>query len=454
MGERRSFSLKKGLDLPISGDCAQTIDDVPAVTQVAVVGPDHHGLRPTMAVQEGDDVTTGQLLFEDKRTPGVKFTSPGGGKVVAINRGAKRALQSVVIELSPQSQEQALSFDVPAAPAELGRDQIKDLLVESGLWTALRARPFSKVPTPDTSPRAIFVTATDTNPLAADPSVATAGHEEDFAAGVRALAKLTDGELFVCKAPGSGMPEPDGPNISIAEFGGPHPAGLAGTHIHFLEAVGVNKTVFWINYQDTIAIGKLLTTGRIWTERVLALGGPIVNRPRLLRTRVGARISELTTGQVEAGHNRLISGPVLSGRAAEGPGDFLGRYHLQISAVSEGTHREFLGWQDPGLDKFSVKSVFLSKLLGNGKRFDFTTSTQGSVRAMVPIGSFEGVMPLDTLPTFLLRALIVGDVDRAQDLGCLELDEEDLGLCTFVCPGKINYGPLLRKNLETIEKEG
>ena len=407
-----------------------------------------------MAVQEGDDVAIGQLLFEDKRAPGVKFTSPGGGKVVAINRGAKRALLSVVVELSPPSQEQAQTFDVPGSPADLGPDQIRDLLGESGMWTALRARPFSKVPTPDTAPRAIFVTAIDTNPLAADPSVAIGGHEDDFATGVRALAKLTEGELFVCKAPGSGMPEPDGPNISVAEFGGPHPAGLAGTHIHFLEAVGLHKTVFWINYQDVIAIGKLLTTGRVWTERIVALGGPVVNNSRLLRTRLGACVSELTAGQVEAGHSRLISGSVLSGRTAAGAEDFLGRYHLQIGAIREGTQREFLGWQDPGIDKFSVKSVFLSKFFGNGKKFDFTTSTEGSVRAMVPVGSYEQVMPLDILPTFLLRALIVGDVERAQDLGCLELDEEDLGLCTFVCPGKTEYGPLLRSSLEILEEEG
>lgn len=408
-----------------------------------------------MAVQEGDDVAIGQLLFEDKRAPGVKFTSPGGGKVVAINRGAKRALLSVVVELSPPSQEQSQTFDVTStSPADLGPDQIRDLLVESGMWTALRARPFSKVPTPDTAPRAIFVTAMDTNPLAADPSVVISGHEEDFATGVRALAKLTEGELFVCKAPGSGMPEPDGPNISIAEFGGPHPAGLAGTHIHLLEAVGLHKTVFWINYQDVIAIGKLLTTGRLWTERIVALGGPVVTNPRLLRSRLGACVSELAAGQVEAGHNRLISGPVLSGRTAAGAEDFLGRHHLQIGAVREGTQREFLGWQDPGIDKFSVKSVFLSKLFGNGKKFDFTTSTEGSVRAMVPVGSYEQVMPLDILPTFLLRSLIVGDVERARDLGCLELDEEDLGLCTFVCPGKTEYGPLLRSSLEILEKEG
>ena len=404
-----------------------------------------------MAVKEGDEVALGQLLFEDKRTAGVKFTAPGGGTVVAVNRGAKRALQSVVIELGGTERE--TTFDVPATADDLGPDKIRELLVDSGLWTALRARPFSKVPTPDMAPRAIFVNAMDTNPLAADPSVAIAGHEEDFATGVRALAKLTEGELFVCKAPGSAMPEPQGGNISIADFAGPHPAGLAGTHVHLLEPVGLNKTVFCVNYQDAVAIGKLLTTGHIWTERVVALGGPIVERPRLLRTRLGARLSELVDGELDAGHNRVISGSVLSGRTAAGATDFLGRYHLQIGALREGTQREFLGWQSPGLDKFSVKRVFLSKLFG-GKKFDFTTSTGGSIRAMVPIGSFEGVMPLDILPTFLLRSLIVGDVERAQDLGCLELDEEDLGLCTFVCPGKTEYGPLLRQSLEILEKEG
>ena len=454
MGERRSVSIKKGLDLPISGDCAQSIDDARPVSQVAAIGPDYIGLRPTMAVQEGDVVALGQLLFEDKRTPGVRFTSPAGGKVVAINRGAKRALRSVVIELDGTAPEQETTFEIPGAVDDLTADQIRDVLVESGLWTALRTRPYSKVPTPDAKPRAIFVTAMDTNPLAPDPGVAIAGHEDDFATGVRALAKLTEGELFVCKAPGSAMPEPSGVNISIADFEGPHPAGLAGTHIHFLEPVGLQKTVFWLNYQDAAAIGKLLTTGRIWTERVVALGGPIVTRPRLLRTRVGARLSELTEGEIEAGHNRLISGSVLSGRTAVGATDFLGHYHLQIGALREGTEREFMGWLTPGLDKYSVKRVFASTLLGWGRKSAFTTSTGGSVRAMVPIGSFEGVMPLDILPTFLLRSLIVGDVERAQDLGCLELDEEDLGLCTFVCPGKTEYGPLLRQSLEILEKEG
>ena len=454
MGERQSFKIRKGLDLPISGDCSQEIEDGRAVTQVAAVGADFIGVRPTMAVQEGDQVRVGQLLFEDKRTPGVKYTSPGCGKVVAIERGAKRALQSVVIELSGDDSETFDQYsDVPLG--QLSRDQVREKLIESGLWTALRTRPFSKIPLPQTVPHSIFVTVTDTNPLAADPAIVMAGHEEDFANGITVLAKLTDGELYVCTSSSSdsALAGNSTPNITVAQFDGPHPAGLAGTHIHFLDPVGGEKTVFWLNYQDAIAIGKLFTTGRVHSERVVALGGPIVKRPRLLRTQLGARISELVEGEVEEGDNRLISGSVLSGRAVAGPTDFLGRYHLQVSALREGRERVFMGWQDPGMEKFSIKNVFVSKLF-RGKKFDFTTSTEGSLRAMVPVGSYEAVMPLDILPTFLLRSLIVGDAERAQALGCLELDEEDLGLCTFVSPGKTEYGSLLRHNLEIIEKEG
>ena len=455
MGERQSFTIRKGLDLPITGDCEQVIEDGNAVTEVAALGPDFLDIRPTMAVKEGDRVLAGQLLFEDKRTPGVKYTSPGCGVVVAINRGAKRVLLSVVIELDG---DDSVSFDELSRNVPLDQltpDQVREKLIESGLWTAFRTRPFSKIPLPETVPHSIFVTATDTNPLAADPAVVIRGQEEAFNDGLTVLSRmLTAGQLFICKAPGSAIPEGDSnPLVTVAEFDGPHPSGLAGTHIHFLDPVGSAKTVFWLNYQDVIAIGTLFRTGRFSSERIVALGGPVVSRPRLLRTCLGARLSQLVAGEIEGEDNRLISGSVLSGRSAEGTTDFLGRYHLQVSALREGRERVFMGWQDPGIDEFSVKRVFLSKLFPS-KKFDFTTSTKGSIRAMVPVGSYEGVMPLDILPTFLLRSLIVGDAERAQALGCLELDEEDLGLCTFVSPGKTEYGPLLRRNLEIIEKEG
>ena len=245
--------------------------------------------------------------------------------------------------------------------------------------------------------------------------------------------------------------------IEPEEFAGPHPAGLPGTHIHFLDPVSMDKTVWHINYQDVIAIGKLFDTGRLFVERIISLAGPVVNEPRLLRTRLGASVDDLVNEQLCEVDRRVISGSVLSGRKAAGVFGYLGRYHNQVSAVAEGHEREFMGWQMPGFNKFSVKNTFASSiysLINPNKRFNMTTNTGGSKRAMVPIGSYEKVMPLDILPTFLLRALLTSDTDQAQALGCLELNEDDLALCTFVCPGKMEYGPLLRQCLDTIEREG
>ena len=444
------IKIRKGLDLPVTGAPQQSVDSSVQVKTVGLLGLDYLGMRPTMAVQEGDRVELGQVLFEDKSHPSVKYTAPGAGSVVAINRGAKRSLQSVVIELSGAAERQ---FEKHADVRALSAEQVREQLLVSGLWTALRTRPFSKVADPTAKPNSIFVTATDTNPLAARPDPIISAHENDFAIGVLALTKLTEGSVFVCKAPGTNVPSAPPDAVKVVDFDGPHPSGLPGTHIHFLDPVGPQKSVWYLNYQDTIAIGKLFATGRLWMERIIALGGPVVKNPRLLQTRVGACVSELVEGELEAGEHRVISGSILGGATAVGAVDFLGRYHLQISALAEGREREFLGWQKPGADKFSVKNVFASRLTP-GRRFDFTTSIEGSKRAMVPVGSYEQIMPLDILPTQLLRALIVGDTDQAQALGCLELDEEDLALSTFVCPGKYDYAPLLRLNLDRIEKEG
>ena len=430
------IAMKKGLDLPIAGAPEQVIEDGPAIGKVAVLGPDAIDLRPTMAVNEGDSVKKGQLLFEDKRTPGVRYTSPASGKVSGVHRGAKRILLSVVIEVAGDEEER-FAQHTRTAPDQLSRQQVRETLVASGLWPALRTRPYSRVPVPDSTPHSIFVTAMDTNPLAADPQVVLRGHEDDFARGLTILGKLTDGPVYVCKAPGASILA-DG--AQVVEFVGPHPSGLPGTHIHFLDPVGAAKTVWYIGYQDVVACGKLFATGSLWTERVVALGGPQVEQPAPVAHPPRSLPERADGGPAQA---RVRIGSLLgrcwAGRVASGPLDFLGRYHAQVSVLAEGREREFLGWQKPGVDKFSIKNVFASKLLSS-RFFDFTTSTEGSDRAMVPIGSYEQVMPLDILATLLLRALIVEDTDRAQALGCLELDEEDVGLCTFACPGKYEYG--------------
>lgn len=447
------IKIKKGLDLPISGTPEQTITDGKPVRHVALIGYDYNGMKPTMAVKEGDRVKRGTLLFTDKKTEGVRYTSPAAGVVKEINRGARRVFQSIVIEVDGDEAETFARYN-DSDLAGLERQQVVDNLVESGLWTALKTRPYSKTPEIDSAPHSIFVSVMDTNPLAADPTVIIGEHAADFENGLTVLSHLTSGKVFITGRPGSDVSVPKTDRFEIQQFDGVHPAGNVGTHIHYLDPVSASKTVWTVNYQDVIDIGQLFTTGELNVGRIVALGGPRAQKPRLVRTRLGASLTELLEGEVTPGDEvRAISGSVFGGRRGEGPVAYLGRFANQVSILEEGTKRYFMGWLTPGANKFSVLNIYLSKLTSN-KRFNFTTTTNGSERAMVPVGAYEKVMPLDILPTQLLRSLIVGDTEMAQKLGALELEEEDLALCTFVCPGKYEYGPILRENLTRIEIEG
>jgi Na+-transporting NADH:ubiquinone oxidoreductase subunit A len=416
-----------------------------------------------MHVAVGDRVKRGQLLFEDRKTEGVRFTSPGAGTVSAINRGERRAFQSLVIELAeselgPEPADddlQRFEHFTGRPVAELSPEEVRSLLLESGEWVALRSRPFSKVSAPDSIAHSIFVNAMDTNPLAADPEVVLEGRIEDFNRGLEVLTKITDGPVFLCCRPSSPFDGGAVERVKVEHFLGKHPAGLTGTHIHFLDPVNRDKSVWSIGYQDVAAYGSLFRTGRIDPARVVAFAGPVVGNPRLLSVRTGAEIAPLIDGELAAGPVRVISGSVLHGYRAMGDAfGYLGRYANQISCVKEDDARKFLGWLWPGWERFSVTRAFLSTLRPSSARYDFTTTTNGGHRAMVPIGLFERVMPLDIMPTFLLRALLMDDLERAEALGCLELDEEDLALCSFVSPGKEDFGPALRRNLLEIWKEG
>jgi Na+-transporting NADH:ubiquinone oxidoreductase subunit A len=449
------FTIKKGLDLPISGGPKQIIEKGNEVKTVAVLGTDYVGMKPTMLVSEGDAVKLGQIIFSDKKNPGVNFTAPGAGKIKAINRGAKRALQSVVIELSGDEQVTFTQYK-EADLAGLAEEQVKENLLQSGLWATLRTRPYGKIPAVDTKPRSIFVTAIDTSPLAADPAVIIKARSNDFVNGLAVISKLTDGKVYVCKKAGADIGVGNAPSVQVAEFSGPHPAGLPSTHIHFIDPVNADKVVWHLDYQAVIAIGALFTTGKLNVERVVSLAGPTVKNPRLIRTRAGASTDELVKGELEDVENRVISGSVLYGHQASDWAAYLGCYSNQISALQEGRARELFGWIVPGKDKYSALDVYINSRPDkkSGRLFPFTTTKNGSNRAIVPVGVYETVMPLDILATPLLKSLIVGDSDNAQLLGCLELDEEDLALMTFVDPGKHDFGPVLRANLTKIEKEG
>ncbi|MBT7608479.1 MAG: Na(+)-translocating NADH-quinone reductase subunit A [Bacteriovoracaceae bacterium] len=445
--------IKKGLDIPLSGAPKQAIDTVKEVFRVAVTGADFNGMKPTMKVQEGDTVKTGQLLFECKKVKGVRYTSPASGKVVSINRGAKRVFETLVIEVHGDEYVDFENYKSNSNLDKLSDENVRALLVESGLWTTLRTRPFSKSASLTQKPHSIFITAMDTNPHAPDPKLIIAENDEAFSDGVKILSKLTGGHTYVCQYENASVSVPDSNKVFVHEFSGPHPSGLVGTHIHFVDPVSSSKTVWHVGYQDVIAIGHLFKTGKLNTERIVSISGPAVQNPRLVKTRIGACLNELCKGELEDGNIRLISGNVLNGRKVTDRFCFLGQFHLGVSALYEGDQREFLGWHAPGLDKFSVKRTFLSFFTPN-KKFALKTGTHGSLRALVPFYSYEKVMPLDILATQLLRSILTRDTDQAQALGALELDEEDLALCTFASVGKQDFGPILRDNLTIIEKEG
>ena len=447
--------IRNGLDIPISGAPEQTAYPGPPIRHVALCGLDFPGLKPKLLVAEGDTVGLGQALFTDKRDPAVQYSSPGQGTVVAVNRGARRILQTIVIRLE-ESGVPDLSFNALTDEEirQLDRDSVASRLHESGLWTAFRTRPYSRVPLADSTPRSIFITAIDTQPLAADPRVVVQGEASAFSSGLAVISRLTPGVVRLCTGPGWDIPIPDVQNLQQVEFTGPHPAGLPGTHIHHLDPVGPERTVWHIGYQDVIAIGKLFATGKIHTERVIALGGERINEPQLISTRLGASTNELVKDRIKDPDScRVISGSVLTGRLAAEKLAYLGRYHNQVSVIRENSHKSLFGW----LGMFSglyTASSFLLKKTGQKRKLAFTTSQNGRFSAMLPMGLFDQVMPLNILASPLLRALMVKDTDHAQELGCLELDEEDLALCSFVCPAKYDYGSVLRTNLEQIEKEG
>ena len=447
--------IKKGLDIPIYGSPAEDIVDSKKSRSVAILGNDYVGMKPTMLVEEGERVKLGQPLFEDKKNPGVIFTSPAGGKVEAINRGERRVLQSVVIEVDQN--EEVVNFK-SFSENDLSNSSSKDVraqLIASGMWTSFRTRPYSKVPGVETSPANIFISAIDTQPLSAEPENIIKLNKEHFLFGLSVIKKLGDCPIHLSLGESSELDLSEDDQLRLHSFSGPHPAGLVGTQMHFISPATLTNINWTIGYQDVIAIGQLFQTGLINVERVISLGGPQASNPCFLKTRLGACTDELTAGELTHRENRIISGSVISGREAIGPYAYLGRYHNQISVISEpnSKDRDFMNWLTPGPRKFSKIPLFLSALFPK-KIFKFKALMNGSDRPIVPIGIYEEVLPQNFLPTVLLRNVVLMDTEKIQALGGLELDEEDLALCSFVCPGKYDFGSLLRAGLTKIELEG
>ena len=452
------YKVKKGLDVPITGAPTHTIDDAPPARRVALTTYEHIALKARLDVAVGDKVKRGQSLLTHKQFEGVHFLSPAGGVVREIVRGERRRLLSIIIE-TDESDNESPRIVEPVAPEAingLSRDAVVKSVLNGGLWSALRTRPYSKIPDPQSVPNAIFVAAMDTRPLAVPAGMIIQEHQQAFRLGLEVLAHISGGTVHVCHSPVDEMPSVSDERIQYSQFEGPHPAGLPGTHIHFIQPLAADKVVWTINYADTIAIGQLFLSGEYPTERIVSLAGPSVTNPRLLRTRIGACIDELCNGELrmeDGDENRIVIGSVMDGYESTAETGFLSRFALQVSALPVHPERKFMAWVRPGLDLYSVSNTLFSKLMP-ARKFAFNCGYNGSARNIVPIGLYERVYPLMPMATQLLKSLLVADTDTAKDLGCLELDEEDLAICSYVCPGKNDFGPALRRSLELLEKNG
>lgn len=447
-----SINISKGLDLPLEGNIShfENKPETISTKRIALLGKDYHGLKPTMFVKEGEEVLQGDPLFEDKKNPGFKFLSPANGIISEINRGDRRSFLSLVIEKNNNEN----SFLINPPEKETREDACK-YLIDSGTWHFFKTRPFSKVPKINTIPNEIFVSIIDSSPLSIDPLEIIDKEKDNFNTGLKFISYIPENNVHVSVLKGSNFECKQIEKVKYHQFSGPHPVGLVGTQIHFLSQVSLKNVIWSIGYQEVIRLGAILNSGYFSATKYIALAGPQVNTPCVLKTDAGSCTDELTAGMLKNEENRIISGSVFHGHHCIGSEAFLSMFSNQISVIREAkeSDREFLNWLRPDLKKHSTLRMFFTTFF-NKYKYNLSSSINGGDRAIVPIGIYEEIFPMDLMITQLLKAIVTEDTELAQNLGVLELDEEDLSICTYSCPSKYDYGSILRNILEKIEKDG
>ncbi len=452
-----TITIRKGLDLPINGAAELRLTDARSITTYAVKPTDFVGLTPRLLVEEGDTITVGDALFCDKNDERIRFTSPVSGQVKAIVRGEKRKLLEVVVEADFKS---APTHELPKTTEE-----IKAAMLQCGLWTMLCQRPFGTVANPDDKPKAIFVSAFSSVPLAPDYDFVMQGKEEWLKKGLEALTQLTEGMVHVCCKPDQRLakfldcfvPRNDAKRrLEIHYVKGPHPAGNIGTQIAHIDPINKGEVVWTMNIQDVAVLGELVTTGVYNPEKVIAVAGPGIKNPHYYRVKAGACLAEITKTQLlnedNTNTDRVISGDILSGTQIAADG-FLGAYDDLVSIIPEGDYYDFMGWLMPGFKKFSFSRTFLSGFLPKMLKWKFDTNTHGDERPLVFTGNFERVFPFDIYPTQLIKACIVGDIELMENLGIYEVEPEDFALCEFIDTSKTDIQAIIREALEKLRKE-
>jgi len=486
-----TITIRKGLDLPISGAAEKRLTDARSITTYAMKPTDFVGLTPRLLVEEGDRVAVGDALFCDKSDERIRFTSPVSGLVKAIVRGEKRKLLEVVVEADCKSAGSTVvdykstgsaGSDFKSSPTTMDAVAIKEAMLQSGLWIQLRQRPFGTVANPDDKPKAIFISAFSSAPLAPDYDFVMRGREVALKKGVEALAKLTDGKVHICFRPNqhlaSTIKQLNNQQFNIHYINGPHPAGNIGTQIAHIDPINKGEIIWTMNLQDVAVLGELVATGNYKPERVVAVAGPYIKNPHYYRVRFGACLAEITKSQLlnneypkmdtndVTKENRVISGDILSGTQIDAD-SFLSAYDDLVSILPEGDYYDFMGWLMPGFRKFSFSRTFLSGFMPKSTfkpmglelpRFEnfwkFDTNTHGDLRPLVFTGNFERVFPFDIYPTQLIKACIIGDIELMENLGIYEVEPEDFALCEFIDTSKTDIQAIIREALEKLRKEG
>jgi Na+-transporting NADH:ubiquinone oxidoreductase subunit A len=445
-----SIKLKRGLDIRISGTADKILVPDVQSTLYGVKPVDFPGLTPKLDVKQGDKVLAGSPLFHDKLHPEIKFVSPVSGNVLLVTRGDRRKLLEIVVE---RKGDGFTSFG-KGDPSVMPREKIQSLLLDSGLWPAVRQRPYHIIARPTDVPKSIFISGFDSSPLGPDYNFITDNSSSGFfRSGINALRRLTDGKinLVLNGREDASVTLKNITGVDISYFSGPHPAGNVGVHIHHLDPINKGDIVWVVNLQDVLAIGRLFEEGIYLHERIIALTGSEVIKPQYYRVRSGASIAGMVKDNIKPGNLRYISGNVLTGTRIE-PDGYIGYYDSQVTIIPEGNYYEFFGWIKPGINKFSFSRTFLSSLIPR-KSYNLDTNIHGGERAFVMTGQYEKVLPMDIYPMQLLKAILAEDIDLMENLGIYEIAEEDFALCEFICPSKIEIQSIVRKGLDLMVRE-
>jgi Na+-transporting NADH:ubiquinone oxidoreductase subunit A len=444
------IKLKRGLDIPLKGEAVKELVSPELPVRFAVKPVDFKLIRPKMMVRADDIVKAGTPLFFDKFNPDVLFTSPVSGRIIAVNRGERRKILEVVVKRDDKIIYEGFEKN---NPARLTREEIARRLLKAGLWPLIKQRPFGIIPRPADKPRSIFISGFDSAPLAPDYGFIMEGTTPVFQAGIDALKKLTDGKIHLNVSADRPVPETykNTRDVQLNYFSGPHPAGNPGVQIHHIDPIHKNGTVWQINPQDVLIIGRLFMDGRVDFSRIVAVTGSEVLNPRYYSTMMGASVTSLLKNNLKEGTLRFISGNVLTGNRIPADG-FISFFDSQLTVIPEGKHHRFMGWAEPGINRYSVSRSFLSSLR-RGHKFVMDTNYNGGPRAFVMTGVYEKVVPMDIFPQELIKSIIVEDIDRMENLGIYEVIEEDLALCEYVCPSKMEIQSILRNGMDLIIKE-